>query len=634
MTTHLFQVNTFHTMEAEFDTQLLDLPKEMILEIISYVSCKDQLSLSLVNRELFTITKDAIEKQTILKLFFPFPDLCMDSLLSRNYQTVSLRYWDFVYEYETTKRFVKLLQYGPRALNLQVYIDAFKSSELFDTFIGSNRNLKTVKMDNNYNDLIDHCLKKFSWIELQVLRATLSVKQTTMRFNADSLENLELFNSDEDHIDEIDLIKNLGTFRKLKRLQAYRVKTAERPIECKQLMKEFNFFELSKMKTLDLYYSEEIAENSSFLCLFRNLESLTCHFQDTEIDYSEESFKFAQTIFANNEETLKTLILKIVGIPQIISFLPKLNSKIRLNELNFFSSDTNDHSQSLLTQLLDQQSLYLRKLTLEGITLNEDIFGKIVSIGNLEEFSLQTCEVDFSYANILNLKRLKIAFSSISRDCLKSILENEHFQNSIDVLHLDDFQMSYSEADRFEQLLFPNLKCLIYRTYGDAEEVEHFIQQLEAPLLEFLKYGFVWNSAPSFQKFSNLKVLVVQPLYKSVDEINLLLILEKLEVLEIFVELKILSEVLKNICKESNQLRICIIKCHSKYDLSSNTFSKLSEICENFVENQSYNFKINKNENNDQNFVQIIDRKLTVCVHLESNVLYYYEDLINKYFDF
>lgn len=610
-------------MEAEYSTQLLDLPIEIILEIISFITYKDKLALSLVNQALFIATKESIEKQSIVDAVFPFPQL--GSFLRRSYHLVSVRYWDFVYELEKTERFMNLLKYGPKTLQLQVYIDDFKDSDLFDRSIESNKNLKTIQMNNYYTELIEHCLNKFPRIEFQVLKATLSVKATTFKFHANYLENLELFNPEEDHIDEIDLVRSLSKFRNLTRLQTYRLRTSQRPNEVIQLMKEIDFTRLHKIKTLDLYYTEEIDEFSPFLSLFRNLENLMCHFQEPDIVYGQESFKFSQFIYVNNEKTLKVLSLKILGIPQVRNFLP--SSQIRLRELIFFSCDSNNHTQNFLIQLLKQQSSHLTKLSLEGITIDNEIFHYIVSLENLEELSLQTCEIEFSYANIMSLKKLRISYSSISCSCLKSILGNQQLQNNINVLHLDDFQQTYSEEDRFEPVLFPILKCLVYKTYGDAEEVQHFIKQLKAPSLEILKYGFVWNTAPSFQKFSNLKVLVVQPLYKYVDDIKLLLTLEKLEILDIFIDLAVLGELLETLCAKSNNLKICKIKCHSKTG-SNQTIDKLAEVCDNFIKDKPYKLKINPK------FVQIINLKLTVCVHMEFDILYYYENLFNSYFDF
>lgn len=616
-------------MEPEPSTQLLDLPTEIILEIINFLAYKDKLALSLVNQELFIMTKESIEKQSIVDAAFPFPEL--GSFLTRSYNTVSVRYWDFVYEFEKADRFMNLLKYGPKALQLQVYIDYFKDSDLFERSIESNRNLKTIQMNNYYAELIEYCLSKFPRIELQVLKATLSVKQPAFKLNADYLENLELFNPEEDHIDEIDLIRTLSKFRNLTRLQTYHLKTSQRPSEVIQLMKDINLLRLQKMKRLDLYYTEEIAEYSSFLSLFQNLESLMCHFQEPDIVYGEDSFKFARLIYANNEKTLKVLSLKIFGLPQIMNFLP--NNQIRLRELIFFSCDSNDYTHNFLVQLLNQQALHLKKLSLEGITIDNEIFQKIVSLENLDELSLQACEIEFPYADIMSLKKLRISFSSISRDCFKSILGNEQLQSNINVLHLDDFQPTYSEEDRFELFLFPSLKCLVYKTYGDAEEVQHFIKQLQAPLLEILKYGFVWNTAPSFQKFSNLKILVVQALYKKFDDIKLLLTLEKLEILDIFVDLIILPEVLETLSAKSDNLKIFKIKCHSKTSSKQN-IDKLAGICDNFIKNKPYQLKMNVNQNNNTKFVQIINLKLTVCVHMEFDIPYYYEDLFNSYFDF
>lgn len=626
-------------MDSQDDSQFLALPNEMVYEIMKYLTHKELLVLSLVNQELFLVTKDVIEKQTIFKVEFPFPelDISMTSCLKRNYHNVSIQCWDFVHEFEKTQSFIKCLKYGPTFLHLQGYINDFRNSELFNKFIKENKRLKNIRINTSSTELLEHCLAEFPGLDLQVSKASLSVEHAAPKFNADFLEDLELFNPEGDHVDEINLIKNIGKFKNIKRFQTYRIKSAVNPVEVIRIMNEMKFAKLNNLKRLDLYYTEEITEKSPFLSLFHNLECLMCHFQNDEVEYSEDSFKFAQTIYANNEKTLKILILKIFGIPQVEHFLP--NSRIHLNELKFLScdSDTNEHTRSFLVQLLNQQFLHLEKLSLEDIIVNDEIILKILAIEKLNDISFRNCEIDFSRYNLetrfFNLRKLRISFSSINRYCLKSILENEQFKKSIEILHLDDFQMTNSEQSTLEQLNLPNLKCLVYKTYGDAEEVQHFINILEAPSLKMLKYGFygfVWNSPPTFQKFSSLKVLVVQPIYKKIDDIKLLRTLEKLEILDIYVDISILSEILEEACAVFNSLRICKIKCHSKID----SFDEMVTICEKAVENKPFNLEIHVNENC-LNFVKIIDLKTTFYIHLESsNVLYYYENLLNNFFDF
>lgn len=606
---------------------LLDLPNEMILEILRYLPFKDRISLSSCNEILYSITKDSIEKDTNFKLHFPFPDLEMVSKLMRGYETMTMRYSDFIHEEEKTKAYLDSSNCKPKCLLLNIFMDSFEINEIFEKFIQNNQHLKSIKINFHNNEVIDYISSKLPQIELHALKVTQSLSNPSSNFNPKFVENLEVFNSEGDEINEIDLIKILNKFRNIKRFRTYHLKSSERVRDATNLIKELNLESLN-LERLDLYYAEEISESSPILSLFKNLKSFMCHFQNDEIEYSEDSFKFAHKIYTNNANTLKVLSLKVFGVPQLKNLLP--TSSIGLEELHFFSCDTDEPTKSFLIQILTEQSENLKKLYLECLNIDEEIFLKITSLEKLETISFRTCEIDFNGSFNISPKNLRLSFSSISFNCFKTILKNESFSRNIEILHLDDFQITSSTSeDDFEDINFPNLKSLVYRTYGEGDEVHQFIRKLKAQSLEKLKYGFVWETPPSFQKFSKLKVLVVEPLYKNFENVNLLTNLENLEILELFVDLNILGKTLERVLSNFNFLKLCKIKCHSKQD----KFEEMSKICEKIVLNKIYKTETFIKEN--FKFVKIINLKLTVYVHMEiAPVLYYYGDFFNNLFEF
>lgn len=631
-------------MDKSEKLYLLDLPAEMLIEIIGYLLFNDLLSLSLVNKDFLILTTDSIEKLTKFKMKFPFPDFKVVSNMVRSYGSISMHYWDFVNEPDKLKVYAQALKTPPETLYLEVYFslpdDSIPNSEFFKEFIRNCKRLKTIVISQYICELIELCTTEAPQIELKTSTATLSIDGSSdITFNPDFLEFLYLHDY-EDPIPEIDLIKHLEKFRNLKHLQTYYIVSAENASEVSQYMKDLNFFNLHKMKELDFYHSENISEDSQFLSLFQNLESLLCHCKNVDDDYNPKRFAFAKTIYKNNWKTLKTLSLKLLGASGIENFLPDI--RIQLKELNFSSrhTDTHTHTTELLIKLLEQQSGSLEKISLQCIRIDSKIFEILSKLAKLKEIYFDCCECcDLSLSRKSSralkvqtkicLGKSKISFLSTNYKTLNFILENEGIQNNIERLGLRNLP----RTERIEKLVFPKLKNLVYDTHG--ENVPDFMKRLEAPLLEALEYGYRWGTAQTIQKFLNLKVLKVHQQYETIDEIQFLMTLDKLEVLEICLSLSILHEALDEVSKELPNLKFCKISCAKDRSMMKRANSEeMFEICKKFNEDKPFNFESHKNEEESPYYAKISNLNFTIYIYSgEWDPIYYYDGFVKSFFE-
>lgn len=522
---------------------LKSLPVEILFKIFRNLERDDLLSINKTCKWMHRISNKVIENKLRLHLYFPFPSNKILIKSNRYYENITLRYDDFIDEMESTLKTISNFNYT-NVRSVSLIVKAGLYSIEFLEFIRKLKKLKQIRLIGR-NKLLEKTLK-------EIVPLIIFTK----------LEDCEI--GSVEFLEEIEFLTEMKSRPGIRCLTIVNLKTSDEPKEIENYIK-LNNLNFETVEELCIYSLKYLKENTQSLLLFTKLKKLVIN--DWKNCYKD--IYYIQDIYRNNIKTLEFLEINMNFNKS--SLMPPVKLNLRNLKISYFANYL--EANPFLIKSLKYQGFFLKRLELENVPIEE-----------------------LPFENMTALKDLRIVlchwFVILSDDLHKTISK---VCTNLEILTLKGIRSTHTDVRKIYKC--PNLRKLVFE--GDFDILSSF----KAPLLAQLIYRCKENRLPDFKKFPKLRVLILELLKCTINNIfDILLNCRELEVLSVNIEEMHLKKVLNGLNKFPN-LQLCTIICENI------NFSILKKICYNFlIYDKSFGIK--------ENFkgVKIYNQKITILV--------------------
>lgn len=435
-------------MNADLST----LPNETVFMILEKLDFQSLLAVNRTCKWIHVVSNRLVEKRTTFHFYYPFPSWSIVMNLWRQYETVTLRYDDFIDELGKTSKALSMLDCrNVKTVNLVIIFMKLYYSEEFVEFIRQLPKLKNIRFIGR-NRSLEEELKKYA----------------TLTF----VDNEEKEIGSVSCLDEMDFLDDFKDSSQVRCLSILNFKTSEEPSEITNFIQSHHI-DFDCVEELHLSCLGFITGKPKSLLLFKNLRKLVVNdWLGSSID-----LEFLQSIYENNKQTLRFLEVDLDF--NKCEAIPSLNLALKLQ--SFRLSYFKDYFQvrPFIAEFLKQQGSNLKELIIKNIPIEQLPFSEMEAL----------TELDIQMNHWLYI---------LSDDLFKILTLK--FSETLEKLVLRGIR-STSGSHRYK---FPSLKKLIFE--GNTPFLFHF---LEAPNLEHLVYYCNSDDFPDLKIFPRLRLLFV-----------------------------------------------------------------------------------------------------------------------------